>query len=522
MAALRPYEGPAPWEHTGQSGVAPAARLALSDVGAVLDMLSDAVVVVAEDGALALVNRQAERMFGAPRSELVGRSVDALVPEASRGAHQHLRGRYWSWPDARPHGVSRELTVRRAGGELSPVEISLSMLEVVEGSFAVASLRDVGDARNELVGLRREHEALRVRFEALERRNRGLAAVSMLARVLQSMEAEAEVHRLVAENGPVLFPRLSGQLVLHDPSHVRPTVVAAWGPGVPGGDVPGGGATDDDAAAVANHCWALRLGRICGARYPERSPRCAHVGGTGDYLCVPLMAQDQSMGALHLSASAGGLPIDDEDEALASVLADNIAMSVANFRLRLLLQSQAVKDPLSGLFNRRYMEAALEKEIKHSARHGRPFSFVLLDVNKFKQLNDSYGHDAADALLRELSAFLERNIRAEDTACRYGGDELALILPDTPGEGAVVKARSLQVGISDLEVSHLGQLLPQVTVEVGVSSYPSDGMSAASLFRAADVALLRAKASRGLAHLHRHPMEHRPPSARSGESAGPV
>ncbi|MCL6091859.1 MAG: GGDEF domain-containing protein [Actinobacteria bacterium] len=201
-----------------------------------------------------------------------------------------------------------------------------------------------------------------------------------------------------------------------------------------------------------------------------------------------------------MTPAPGSDVIDAADEALASTLVDNVALSLSNFRLRKLLESQAQRDPLSGLFNRRYMQEALERELSYSTRHSRPFSFVLLDIDNFKSFNDTHGHDAADALLRELARFLTDNTRTEDIACRYGGDELVLILPDTSLEGGRAKAEALQVGISKLRASHLGQLLPPVTVKTGVSAYPVDGDDLVSLFRAADTALLRAKAQSGTGH----------------------
>ena len=231
-------------------------------------------------------------------------------------------------------------------------------------------------------------------------------------------------------------------------------------------------------------------------RYPDNAPRCPHVTGSGDYLCIPLLALDRCIGVLHLAPRSGGLAIEEGDEALAATLAEDVALSLSNFRLRRLLETQAARDPLSGLFNRRYMERAVDRELRYSARHGRPFSFVLLDIDHFKDFNDTQGHDAADAVVRELARFLEHNIRAEDIACRYGGDELVVVLPDTPLEGGVAKAESLQARIPKLRVNHLGQPLPSVTVKVGVSAYPDNGDDFMSLFRAADAALLRAKGSR--------------------------
>ena len=461
--------------------------LPLSDIAVLLDMLPDALVVVSEDGLIVAVNDPAERLFSYPRKEMMGQPVEMLVPEASRASHTHQRDRYWSWPAARPMGTSRQLMARRCNGEDFPVEIALSILVSTEGRFVVASIRDESAARRALGELKGLQSEMSGRLVELEKRNRGLFGVNRLTDILQSVETEAEIYKVVAENGPRLFADVSGRLMLRDPPQPHLTQVASWGFVDPAGE-------ETEGTQVAlNDCWALRLGRTCGSRYPENSPHCPHVKGLGDYLCIPLIAPGQSIGVLHLRSSSDNC-IDAAEEALASTLVDNVALSLSNFRLRKLLESQAQRDPLSGLFNRRYMEHAFERELRYSARHGRPFCFILHDIDHFKGFNDTHGHDAADALLRELARYLQSNIRAEDIACRYGGDELVLILPDTPLEGGTAKAKSLQDGISKLRANHLGQSLPAVTVKMGVSAYPVDGDDLVSLFRAADAELLRAKA----------------------------
>jgi len=192
-------------------------------------------------------------------------------------------------------------------------------------------------------------------------------------------------------------------------------------------------------------------------------------------------------------SSEGETVVDHVDEALAITLAATVALSISSVRMRQALEFQAVRDPLSGLFNRRYMEEVLGRELRRSVRHVRPLSFLLLDVDQFKAFNDTYGHDAADELIRELARLLVRNVRAEDVPCRYGGDEMVVILPDTPLEGALKKAAVLSEEVAKMQAHFLGELLPPVTVQIGVSSYPEQGDSAAAIFRAADQALLQAK-----------------------------
>ena len=458
----------------------------LSQLEPLADMLPDAVVLAAEDGRIVMVNRQAERMFSASRVDMVGKSVEMLVPKAYRSAHKRDRARYWAWPEVRPVGEAHELSAERSDGTCFPVEISLSPVDLEEGRFTAAAVRDVSAARRAWAELHEAHITLSVQLKELERRNRGLLGINRLSEMLQAVLSEPEIHQIMLENGPRMFPLLSAKLWLRD--NASELVEAAWW----------GDASAAGILARPEDCWAMRLGRVCGLRYPDSAPRCPHVDAQTDYLCIPIVALDQSIGVLHLVPEPSGdaAEIDSVDEALATTLMGNVALSISSVRLRQALEFQAVRDPLSGLFNRRYMEEVLARELQRSARHARPLSFLMLDIDHFKSFNDTYGHDAADALIRELARLLERSVRAEDVPCRYGGDEMVVILPDTPLDGARKKADSLRDAVARMRTYHLGARLPAITVQVGVSTYPEQGEDAMALFRVADSALLQAKNTR--------------------------
>jgi diguanylate cyclase (GGDEF)-like protein len=155
---------------------------------------------------------------------------------------------------------------------------------------------------------------------------------------------------------------------------------------------------------------------------------------------------------------------------------------------------QAVRDPLTGLYNRRYMEETLEREIRRAERRYASLGVIMLDVDHFKRFNDTFGHAAGDTLLQELGSFLMGHIRGEDIACRYGGEEFALILPDASLEGACGRADDLRERIKALGIAHRGQPLGAVTVSMGVAAYPDHGHTGEELLRAADAALYEAKA----------------------------
>ena len=184
-------------------------------------------------------------------------------------------------------------------------------------------------------------------------------------------------------------------------------------------------------------------------------------------------------------------------EQLAATVAGHIALALANLKLRDTLRTQSIRDPLTGLYNRRYLNESLEREVRRSARSQRPLAVIMLDVDHFKGFNDTLGHDAGDALLRELGSFLRSRTRAEDVPCRYGGDEFVIIFADTSMDVAIRRARQLQEGIKLLSVPHGKGYLAPPTISLGLAVYPQHGSTEETILHAADEALYMAKSQGG-------------------------
>jgi len=159
-----------------------------------------------------------------------------------------------------------------------------------------------------------------------------------------------------------------------------------------------------------------------------------------------------------------------------------------------LLQEQAIKDPLTGLFNRRYLQETLQRELHRAERAGKPLSVVMMDLDHFKKINDTYGHASGDAVLQTLGAVLLQKSRAGDIACRYGGEEFVIILIDTPVDIALQRAEQWRAEFSSLRFSFNG-IEVKATLSAGVAAFPDHGHDEATLFHAADNALYAAKAA---------------------------
>jgi diguanylate cyclase (GGDEF)-like protein len=335
---------------------------------------------------------------------------------------------------------------------------------------------------------RQEAERVRLGAQVLEQRTNEIELLSQLGSLLRTCLTPEESFNIIREFGPRLFPAQSGALYDLAVSGNAVEAVSMWG------DAPCG-----EQVFPLDACWALRTGRMHYVDDPSSAMLCRHLGRQPavSHLCVPMTAQGGVIGVLHIHSSPaeGGKvpPLPDPIRQLAATLAEEIGLGIANLKLRDALRIQSVRDPLTGLFNRRYMEESLEREVRRAARSGRPLGAILLDIDHFKQYNDSFGHDAGDTVLRELSSFLLSHIRSEDIACRYGGEEFVLILPDASLDVTRQRAESLREAIQHVRIQHRGQPLGTITFSMGVSTFPMHGATCEALLRSADEALYRAK-----------------------------
>jgi len=187
------------------------------------------------------------------------------------------------------------------------------------------------------------------------------------------------------------------------------------------------------------------------------------------------------------------VPWTDSKRQLAVAVADDIGLAFANLRLREALRNQSICDSLTGLYNRRFVEEWLHREIPRATRNKYPIAAIMFDLDHFKRFNDTFGHEGGDLVLREFGSFLLKQIREGDIACRFGGEEFAVLMPGTALDVAVQRTEVMRKGTEDLVVRLGGQTLGKITLSAGVACFPEHGTSAEQLFKAADDALYRAK-----------------------------
>jgi len=319
----------------------------------------------------------------------------------------------------------------------------------------------------------------------LEQYGRQRELMGTMTDLLQASLTTEEASGIVSRYMQLLFSNRDGALYLLNASEtLEPTAI--WGE-----------QKSLDTMFGLNDCWALRRGKPYRFGNGSPNPPCVHVGKeiTQSALCIPLTAQGESMGSLHISTESigeGGL-MDDEEQRFIETIADSVALALANVRLRERLRIQSIRDGLTGLFNRRYLDETLPREIHRAERNQRPISILMFDIDSFKKFNDTFGHDAGDVVLKRIAELILSKVRPSDIACRYGGEEFTIILPDTSLEIARARAESLREAVAQMGVQHNGKDLGTIAISIGVAAYPQHGITRDVLIKAADEASYHAK-----------------------------
>ncbi|MBE9200737.1 MULTISPECIES: PAS domain S-box protein [unclassified Nodularia (in: cyanobacteria)] len=351
--------------------------------------------------------------------------------------------------------------------------------------FAV-TFRDVTLIKKSELALKLVNQQLKERVADLDQRHAEMLILSEISDFLQACLTVAEACAALSSLVESLFPGCTGGVFVTNPSRNRLEMLSSWG--------------DSLQSAPDFHpkdCWALRRGRLHTCDHHRSGLRCQHIPANEAIaitLCIPMIAQGETLGLFYLSTDTPtALP--DAKRQMARTVAEQVALAIANLNLRETLQHQSIRDPLTGLFNRRYLEEVLKQEIDRAQRKQHSIGVVMIDVDHFKRFNDTYGHDAGDYVLQTIGALLKERVRGSDIACRYGGEEMTLVLPESSLEETTIKAEAIREAIAKLTLAYNGKHLGNLTISLGIAGFPKHGTTGIALIQAADAALYRAKAA---------------------------
>lgn len=329
------------------------------------------------------------------------------------------------------------------------------------------------------------NEKMSLALKKLKKREHENELLNKMNEMLLTCQSAEEAYTIIALNSIELFPGFSGGLAIYHEELDKLQVVRQWGEHQLFKD-----------ALQAEDCWALRHGQLYAVSDAAKSMICSHYTSefNGSYMDLPLIVRGEIIGLMMFNRD-NPVRIDTPYQQLAVTFSEYIKLALANINLRDALREQAMRDVLTGLFNRRYLEETLPREIDQALRKKQVFSVVMLDIDDFKDINDQYGHDAGDEILKFIGSCLQQRSRGGDIACRLGGDEFVLVLLGADGEDTIKKIEDIRVQVKKTKLYFEGKILPQITLSSGIATVPSHGENMDTILSAADDALYAAKDS---------------------------
>ncbi|WP_051362362.1 sensor domain-containing protein [Solimonas soli] len=419
----------------------------------VIEAAPNAMLMVGSAGGIVLVNSQAERLFGYRREELLQMTIEALIPQRFRTAHRRARGAFFAQPDTRAMGAGRDLYGLRKDGSEVPIEIGLNPLTIDQSQFVLASVIDITERRN------------------AERLQRALQAESLRQAILDSLPFS--VIATDTEGRIVSVNPAAGRMLHYQPQELvgQSTLVMHVG------------------AELERR--AEELSNQTGLHIP---PDFQVIVASGSYDKADerewtYVRKD----GVHLPVNVAITAMRDDAGRVNGFL--KVAYDITERRrAEDFIRHMAHHDALTGLPNRTLLNDRLESAIRHALRHGTAVTVLMLDLDHFKRINDTLGHQTGDKLLLQVSQRLQRRLRDTDTVARLGGDEFIVVLPDAgPPDEMQWLAHELMRAISAPMQIDGRELL--VTPSIGGALFPRDGLDAGTLLRHADTAMYHAKAS---------------------------
>jgi diguanylate cyclase (GGDEF)-like protein/PAS domain S-box-containing protein len=444
----------------------------------------DMIFMLGPEGDLTSINKAAERITGFTVDEALRlKFTDLVAPDFLPSARDIIRRQI-----AGDNPATFELDIIAKSGHRVALEVSTRPIFRNGLPFAIQGVaRDITERKKTEEALYLANQKLEAWVIELEQRTHEMTLLSEMGDMLRACLNTDEAYNVIVRIAQQVFPVQVGALYVITPSRNLVEAAALWG----------------DPSLVERifapeECWGLRRGRVHWVEDANTGLLCKHLQQPPphSYLCVPMMAQSEALGVLHLTQPEGA-PITEAKQRLAITMAEHIAMALSNLKLHETLRSQSIRDPLTGLFNRRFMEESLELELRRAARNQKPLGVIMVDVDHFHLINDGMGRDAGDAVLRDVSGLLQSTIRKEDIACRLSGQKFAVILPNGTPEITLQRAENLRQMIRSFEVKHRRQTIGSVTVSAGIAIFPDHGRIGEAILRAADGALSRAKQDGG-------------------------
>ena len=458
-----------------------------SRLNSILASTNDMIAAIDKDYRFMLFNESYQKEF----KHLFGIAITTgmSLPEALVNAPEAREKLMAAWEislEGREYSKNIEFTSQ---DKKSTYEITSNpVLNNSQIIGAVHILRNVSEKTQAEAEIKKYYEKLNIGMQELQEKNQQITLLVEMSDNMLACASQEELNIVITKFCQRMLNFSSGFLYVMHPSKNYLEVVASWGNPKP-----------QEPNFVPEQCWAIRRGRMHHVGLSHAELVCQHIRNNESslaYVCIPLMAQNDVYGMLFMEMEAEQeSKFMENTKLLVNAFAELTALALANVRLRENLKHQSIRDPLTSLYNRRYLEDFLCKQIHQADRAKASLALLMLDLDHFKRINDSFGHDAGDLVLKEVGQILERDIRLGDIASRYGGEEFIIVFFNTDGATAKERADSIRNAVVKLQIKYGTQLVGPLSISIGISIYPENGRRASDLIETADKALYAAKNS---------------------------
>ncbi|KTD57184.1 regulatory protein (GGDEF domain) [Legionella sainthelensi] len=459
-----------------------------SQLRSILEGATDMIAALDNHYRYMMINeayqREFKRLFGHPIT--IGMTLDDILTSAATSAKRKLMEQ---WNDSLKSGELVRNIEFEVNKELNVYEITSSLIknENNETHGTVHIIRNITKHIQEQIELKESYKKLHAGMQALQDKNEQITLLVEMSDIMLACSSQEELSKVMTKYCQRILHFASGYLYIMHPSKNYLEIATTWGKPNP-----------QETTFLPNDCWAIRLGKMHQVIHSRDELICNHVNTSSEqtlaFLCIPLMAQNDIYGLLYMEMSEEpAVAFSQNQQLLITAFSELTALAFANVRLRENLRYQSMRDPLTGLYNRRYLEDFLLKQIHQSERTKSPISLLMLDLDHFKKINDTYGHDAGDVALKELGKILHEDIRVGDVAARYGGEEFIVAFYNTDEKTIKTRAESIREAVSRLQIKYGAQPVGPITISIGVAVYPADGRTTTELIESADKALYFAK-----------------------------
>jgi len=373
-------------------------------------------------------------------------------------------------------------------GSINTYELTPSLIKNEDGTAmgALHIIRNITERIREQNQLRESYDRLNKATNDLKIKNEKITLLLEMSDILLVTNSIEELSAVIPNYCTKILSFSSGNFYIMRASRDILEISGHWG-----------NPTIKTDVFIPDQCWALRLGRTHHSSLNSHDLHCDHIhlkeNVNVGYICLPLRAKNEVFGVLYIEFDLSvGNKLSDTEKLLINAFAEVMALALANVRLRDNLRYQSIRDPLTALYNRRYLEEFLTNQLILAQRELIPVTILIMDLDHFKRINDVHGHDAGDMVLKEFSRTLLKFVRRSDLATRFGGEEFVVVLFDSNKDAGMKRADEFRETISHLNMKYGNQDI-HISVSIGVSSFPENAIDGKELLELADKALYRAK-----------------------------